>query len=158
MVLHCKRKKKVFLWVDLSAHVIVITCLAVYFYFKTGGLLWSFFCVLGGILIDVDHFIDYFLCYGPRFKIRNFIYGGYLITGKFYVLFHSWELLFILWVVSVWHHLMVPLAASMTGHLLIDQFLVIRKKPLSYSLIYRYLHGFNVQRTFPAKNNKIWGE
>ena len=146
-----KKRQKVDLWLDLGAHFTVTMVLAVYFYLQKGSVIWPVLCIIGGILIDLDHFIDYFVCYGPRFDLRHFLYGGYLRTGKFYVVFHSWELLILLWVLSRWQALIFPLVLSMTGHMLIDQFLITVKKPLSYSIIYRYLHRFDVRKTFPEE-------
>ena len=53
--------------------------------------------LLGGVFIDFDHLIDYFLAFGTKFNLIYFLKGyQFLKSDKIYVPFHSWELVIIL--------------------------------------------------------------
>jgi len=129
------------LYIDLDSHAFLTLVLAGFFYSYTGRLLWPLLCVVGGILIDTDHLIDYFLYYGRRFELSKFMYQGTLNTSKGYVLLHSWELVVFFWCISPAVPWAVPVAAGMTGHLVIDQ-LGRGKSRFFYFLLYRWWHRF----------------
>ncbi len=134
------------LFVDLTLHFTVTLSLACFFYFFTGRISWVILCITGGILIDIDHFIDHFLHYGRHFRLVDFLFHSYLDSGKIYVVFHSWEILILLWIISFRVSWFIPLAAGMTGHLMIDQ-LFSRKPKLFYFLAFRWYHGFSRDKT-----------
>ena len=53
--------------------------------------------VIGGFLIDFDHFIDYLIVFGFNFKFDYFFNGyQFLKSDKIYILFHGWEYVIIL--------------------------------------------------------------
>ena len=115
-----KKKPYVTTTVDLSIHVVCAAVLAAFFYWITGRLLWPILAVVGGILIDIDHFVDYFSFYGLRFVFSDFYCQNYGVSSKRYVFFHSWEIIIALWIASVWVLWITPLVAGMTVHLLAD--------------------------------------
>ena len=58
--------------------------------------------LLGGFLVDLDHFIDYFMVFGWNFKYQYFIHGyEFLKSGKIHILFHSWEYVIILLLIAL---------------------------------------------------------
>ena len=114
------KKKLFYTAVDLSVHMVVTIALSLYFYELTNGWSWPILSVVGGILIDIDHFIDYFLHFGFRFNLMSFLRHEYQASGKCYVFFHSWEILLILWVLAIGLQSVTPLAVGMTGHMLVD--------------------------------------
>ncbi len=126
---------------DLAAHVVLTSALSCFFYFSTGRPGQAALCILGGLFIDVDHFIDHFLYHGWTFSLKEFLYHSHLDSGKIYIVFHSWELVILLWGVSFMVSWLLPLAAGMTLHLAVDQVLCTRSK-LFYFLAYRWYHGF----------------
>ena len=140
------RKRLVTTAIDLSIHLVVTAILAVWFYRLTGGWSWPVLAVVGGILIDVDHFIDYFLYFGPKFDVLGFFTHRHLASGKIYVVLHSWELVFVMWLGSLAVLWLTPLAAGMTAHLLVDTFSRHHKSILFYSLVYRTFHGFKREK------------
>ncbi|PIR73431.1 MAG: hypothetical protein COU40_02455, partial [Candidatus Moranbacteria bacterium CG10_big_fil_rev_8_21_14_0_10_35_21] len=81
------------LFLHLTLHVLS-GLLAGYFvwkYYKKPTLTFGF-SFLGAVLIDLDHFIDYFLAFGFNFKLDYFTHGyQFLKSDKIYVLFHGWE-------------------------------------------------------------------
>ena len=85
-------------YIDISFHVV--------FSLVTGYITWKFFApgdkkslafslisaFLGGVLIDLDHFIDNFLAFGLNFNYDYFMKGEYFLrSGKTYVFFHGFE-------------------------------------------------------------------
>ena len=139
-IFHCKS-----VYVDLTAHAVLTLVLAYFFYVTTGSMIWSFLCVVGGIMIDVDHLVDHFCYFGPRFKIKDFMLQKSLQSGKAYVPFHSWELASLLWLSSFWVSWAIPLAVGVTGHLVIDQ-IGLRGDPFFYFLMYRWRCQFRCVR------------
>ena len=134
--------------IDLTAHVVLTSALSCFFYFSTGRLSQAVLCILGGVFIDTDHFIDHFLHHGWRFGLKDFLYHSHLDSGKVYIVFHSWELIILLWGVSFMVSLLLPLAAGMTLHLAVDQVSCTRSK-LFYFLAYRWYHGFRWETAAP---------
>ena len=87
-----------------------------------------------GVLIDVDHVLDYYNWYWKRDKRR------------LYVLFHGWEYsaVALAVVLGFWYH-PVLLAAVLghLGHLVGDQVANRLAHPLAYSIVYRISAGFD---------------
>jgi hypothetical protein len=130
--------------IDLATHFVVAVILAAGFYWFTGKWSWAILTVIGGVLIDLDHLLDYFLYYGLKFSLKNFFDHKYLASGKCYILFHSWEVLAAVWCLSILVRWMVPVASGMTAHVLADYFFSHRGHPRYMSLIYRWRNGFEL--------------
>lgn len=48
--------------------------------------------LVGGVLVDLDHLLDYFLQFGLTFNLQQFLSGAQFSTsGKLYIFFHAWE-------------------------------------------------------------------
>jgi hypothetical protein len=126
---------------DLSLHVIVSVLLAIIAYTYTRNILWPLLVLLGGILIDIDHFLDYFL-HLDKWCLHSFLHGKFVSSGKLYLIFHAWELVILFAFLGIFWPLFFPLALGMTGHLTIDKIMHARKSLLSYFILYRWKHGF----------------
>ncbi len=135
--------------VDLILHSVSSFLLAWFFYRFTGGWLWSALVVLGGIFIDVDHFFDYFLYYGWKFSPKAFFGHEYLASGRVYIIFHSLELVVLMWIVSFFFLWIIPLVSGMTLHLLIDALFSHRATPFFLSFIFRWRNRFLVKKLCP---------
>lgn len=106
--------------------------------------------VVGGFLIDLDHVLEYFFVFGPRFNVAYFIEGReFLVSDKIFIIFHAWEyipiLLVIAWCVRRRKSIYVFLLALTFGgmvHLTTDCFMN-NYPPRNYSLIYRAAQGFS---------------
>lgn len=107
---------------------------------------------VGGVLIDLDHVIDYWAEFGWRFNIWEFLQGGqYLASGQIHTWFHAWEYLPVLIAVA-WllrrHRtaaaVIAALAAGAFVHLVTDC-LVNNYPPRNYSLAYRIGVDFRVE-------------
>jgi hypothetical protein len=140
---------------DLSLHFVFTFLLAWYFRVSTGGWAWPVLCVVGGILIDVDHFIDYFLHYRFRFDLGDFFSHRYCEeSGKYYMFFHSFELLILMWVIALFVAWIIPVVTGMSLHLAIDLAITRRRNPISLSLLYRWKNGFDAKKILPRNRNR----
>jgi len=100
-----------------------------------------------GWLIDIDHLIDYFLCFGIKFPLKDFFSAKYFIQNRKIIVFlHSWEFVF-LWILFClflnkkdWA---LVGAFSWGFHLLMDH-KVYDLHPFAYFLSYRIIHKFNI--------------
>lgn len=108
---------------------------------------------MGGVLIDLDHFIDYFLAFGFTFNLNYFIHGyQFLKSDKIYILFHGWEYVILLLTVS-WliksnikiKAAVLALALGMFFHLGIDAVTNEGAQFRTYSIIYRAKNNFDLQ-------------
>lgn len=106
-----------------------------------------------GVLIDVDHWFDYFAYYGLDINFANFFDVGSYVkpSGKVYILFHGWEYLFPFWLIGRWgarkkkiEGLAWALCLPYLVHLIWDVF-TIPTHFLFYSFIYRWLNHFNLR-------------
>jgi len=143
-------------YIDIGFHVITSLILG-FFVWKIFGMndrksllisLSSTF--LGGVLIDLDHFIDHLLAFGLNFNYEYFINGEYFLrSGKTYIFFHGFEYAVLFGIAAVfikskkWKMILSALTFGMLSHLLIDTFLFTN--PIKgYFILYRIFHGFNV--------------
>jgi hypothetical protein len=111
---------------------------------------------VSGILIDLDHIVDYIIEYGYRFDIKkffNFFYGEKY--SKLTLILHGWEWLFVLLAASwltAWNHLVVGMLIGFGHHLLLDKLYNI-STILSYSLLWRWKNRFDT-RVITLKNRR----
>lgn len=138
--------------------------LSIHFFFSllAGLVSWVVFgnpiaCLVGGILggffVDVDHFVDYFMAFGPRFNFEYFCKGYQFVrSGKLYILFHGWEIVALLFLASFFvsgifaKPAFVALVLGMFLHILSDVFINEGMSIKAYSLLYRMKKGFVAQK------------
>jgi hypothetical protein len=103
---------------------------------------WAIATAVGaGVLVDADHSIDYY----RWFVMQN--------RKRVFYLLHAWEylpLLVLASAVSDWNPLFLGATAGYLSHLVADQW-ANKAYALTYSLIYRAVHGFNMQKISPWK-------
>lgn len=122
-----------------------------YVIFKSWGMVIGSF--LSGILIDIDHVIDYMIVSGARCDRKEF--SNFIREKKYWktasrhwrlnLLFHGWEWLVILSIAAVltdWNPLITGILIGCCAHILLD---VFNNKPgswaktfLGYSLLWRW--------------------
>ena len=118
------------------------------------GLVYSIFGnFISGFLIDLGHIPEYLRDYGLKnLNITTFCKSCYENRlAKALLFLHSFELLFILWILITVFKLniiWITLALGVTMHLIIDQF-SNRILPLSYFFTYRCSKDFNIEMLFP---------
>lgn len=141
--------------IDLSIHLVVTSFLALLVYGLTKDLFYIWICISGGILLDIDHFLDHFIYFKFKFDLNNFFACRYLDSGKTYLIFHSWELAFVIFILAVKTG-SLPVYVfflNMVLHLLIDN--MQRDNLLVYFILYRIAKKFNSNVLLPEYKGRI---
>ncbi|MBC8554689.1 MAG: hypothetical protein H8D23_34185 [Candidatus Brocadiales bacterium] len=107
--------------------------------------------LISGVLIDIDHILDYFMVHGLNMRIRQFFeecHNHKILRVR--LIFHSWELLFLLSISAFivrWNPWIVGTIAGFTQHIILDQ---VFNKPnrWTYFFFWRLKNGFSVKRYF----------
>ena len=129
-----------------SHHIIASTGISLGFQAAAHSWPATLGCFLSGILIDTDHYLEYYLIrkrFPFRFKdLVDFCFDA--SVPKLYLIFHAYEWLFILWFSIYFFDLGIiwtGIAIGLTTHLLLDQcFNPI--KPPCYFLTFRIKNDF----------------
>lgn len=121
-----------------------------YAIFKSMGL--SIASFIAGVLIDVDHIIDYILAHGLHFDAGEFMDYFYKEKHqKITLILHGWELLIILLAAAILSGFNPIIAGTLVGyghHIVSD--VIYSKAPFcSYSIICRWKKGFDSNVIFP---------
>jgi hypothetical protein len=135
-----------------SVHISASALLAVAVYAYSRSAPEAASCLVGGVLIDLDHVVDFHLFSGERFTLANF-FSWYNEDRwrKITLVFHSYELFVILCAVAYYLDSAV-LRGMVWGaglHLLLDQLANpgrVRLSPWFYLMGYRIAKGFRRDR------------
>ena len=131
-----------------SAHISTSAMLAAALYAHSRSLPAAASCLVSGILIDLDHVIDFHLFSGERFSIANFF--SWCVGNRWQrisLIFHSFELFGILCAVAYYldNAVLRGIVWGTGLHLLLDQLAnsrTFRLSPWFYLLGYRIAVGF----------------
>jgi len=108
--------------------------------------------LLAGILMDVDHVLDYFLECGRPFEWRRFFRASYRREYlRYFLVVHAWEWLPLFWLcawVSGWNPWIAGLALGWAQHMTVDQILN-KGRAWAYFFLWRWKHKFDHQLAFP---------
>ena len=114
-----------------------------------GNFICAVIFLASGVLIDLDHVFDYIREHNIRsLSVKRLLETCYEDRfEKVILIFHSYELLFILWIVITIFKLgiyWVALALGLTMHLVLDQ---LRNNTfvLSYFFTYRWMNNFEIK-------------
>lgn len=134
---------------DLVLHLIVSFFIFVLIYIFFGSWKLAILAFLSGLLIDLDHLVDYFLVYRTNFDPEKFFNGYQFIESKkVYVFLHGWEWIVVILLVGFLAGITRPaiaMALGIFGHLAVDQILSFRHEPFFYFLTYRFIKKFNLE-------------
>jgi len=113
----------------------------------------SFFISLAaGVLIDVDHILDYYLQQGITLKIKNIYFWCLETRCKFlFIFFHSLELVFLLWIIISLFKLnlfWVAFAIGITQHMVLDVLFNREVNIFGYFLSFRIIKKFRKENIF----------
>lgn len=106
-----------------------------------------------GMLVDLDHWLDYFSYFGLRINLVDFFNVSSYVgpSGKTYLFFHGWEFVLLFWLIGRWWGKKIKardyqwaLSLPYFGHLLLDNF-SFPHHLLAYSFFYRLLNGFSLE-------------
>lgn len=131
----------------LLGHFLIGLSVGFIFYLETGDPWLVVVSVLANFLIDLDHLFDYWVATGFNLKAREFFKVDYFeINKKVYVPFHSWELVVVIFLLSLFPSLSwigLTISVSLFFHIVWDAF-SYKINGRSYFLIWRFLHEFKI--------------
>lgn len=138
---------------EICVHLVFTFIFSLIIYLKSGNLGYFITFISGGILIDLDHLIDYFLFFKNRFKLKDFLNAAFIESGKVYLILHSWEINLIVFFLglTIKSNGLLLLALSLTIHLSIDN--LQRKNRLAYFFTYRVINKFDARILFPEHHS-----
>jgi thiamine transporter ThiT len=141
-------KRTINIILDLIIHIIISLEVFSIVYFKTGEISYLIPVILGGILIDIDHLIDYIIQFeGLSFKkISVFPYKK---RKNIYLFFHSWELVILGVSLSFFYNSLFwqVFFCSWGLHLLVDNIDGAKAKGfLHYFFTYRLVKKFKAEK------------
>ena len=135
-----------------SEHVVISAVTSGIFFAGTHAWPATIMCFLSGIFIDIDHHLDFVLNKG-RFPWKYsdlWSFAAEEKKGKFYLIFHSYELFALAWFLVVHFHLDLIWFGLMVGasvHMIADQ-AVNPASPFGYFFCYRLKHNFEKKWVF----------
>jgi hypothetical protein len=111
-------------------------------------------CFISGILIDLDHVLDFFILYGWRsFTIKRFFHVFYHVQFKqIYLFFHAWEWLLLLYLaawITGWNPWFIGMFVGAGHHIILD-YISNGGYLWSYSILLRWRNNFDFETTFPG--------
>jgi hypothetical protein len=141
---------------DLSYHVLSTAIFAAAVYAATRSAGYACIVVIGGLLIDLDHLIDYFL-YLEKFTVLHLVRGTFMKSGKVYLFLHSWEIIAagLLASVLLGRYAAYLFFASLAMHLGIDN--AQRGGLKFYFLLYRLSKRFDLRLIAPEFSRRFTG-
>ena len=144
-----------------TKHAIASFAIGSILYLYTKNIYVGFLCFFSGILVDVDHIIEYIIHSGLRGITIDKVWhvceetnkdGANKGFKKLYLVFHSWEVFIVLWVLTAFFKNIYLLAFTLgySSHIVLD---VIgnRMYPQGYSFIWRCLKKFHTKNLLREK-------
>ena len=137
----------------LHHHVAFSATISLFLYMIFKSWYLSMACLLSGIFIDLDHFIDYFREQGINLDIKNFF--RICENGQFdrvMLIFHGWEWVLLCSVIgwsSGWTPLVTGVVIGLGHHMILDA-LYNGTSIRTYSIIWRWSKGFEFDTIFPS--------
>lgn len=128
-----------------TAHIYASAAAGGTAYVVTGSPAISISCLLSGILLDVDHLLDFYLFTHERFSFKAFqSWCEEVRWEKIYLILHSYELYLLLVLAACVYtsEVLIGVLLGMGLHLLMDQLGNTVLDKWFYFLIFRYRAGF----------------
>lgn len=141
---------------QIKSHFLVSSSLAILVAASANSYYAGIICFCAGILPDLDHFIEYILHFGIKgitlkkvyaTSVKSRDYEGPDTFSKLYLLFHSHELLILLWAGYFFggSSNLLALATGYSSHLIMD----LVGNPvhfMGYSIICRAIKNFDLNK------------
>lgn len=125
------------------------------FYFRS--FLCAFIAFAAGVLIDLDHVIDFLLQFNIK-RFKEFFAIMYRTEqSRIYILMHSVEMLLLLWSAIILIPLnkhWIALAIGFTQHIALDV-IFNPMKSTGYFLSYRLINSFDKEKLFKTNYNRM---
>ncbi|MCF7872931.1 MAG: hypothetical protein K9L80_01825 [Candidatus Omnitrophica bacterium] len=141
-------KRTINIILDLIIHIIISLEVFLIVYFKTGEIFYLIPVILGGILIDIDHLIDYIIQF-EGLSLKKILVFPYKKRKNIYLFFHSWELVILGAFFSFFYNSLFwqVFFCSWGLHLLVDNIDGAKAKGfLHYFFTYRLVKGFKAEK------------
>ena len=140
-----------------AVHLYTSAIMATALYAHSHSIPESASCFASGVLIDLDHVVDFFLFSGEKFSPGNFVSWCEKRWQKIALLIHSYELLVLLFVAAFYldHAVLRGIFWGAGLHLLLDQVAnpkVHRLSPWFYFLGFRIAAGFRKEKMQVSKH------
>ena len=136
----------------IKVHIVSSLLIALVCYVVTRSILFSSVVVISGVLIDLDHLVEYWSDRGFSLSVSKFFqYSEDQHFTRYILLLHSFELLLLLTAVAVFAGPQSLYSAVVIGfgvHMALDYYNVVRnlgfrrKAIVLFSFIYRAKHRF----------------
>lgn len=136
----------------LAHHISFSAVISTILYFILESWRLSLVSFISGILIDIDHILDYLIEYRMRFDMQEFLNFFYKEKHrKITLILHGWEWLLCLGLATVLIDYNPWIAGLFVGygHHMVSDFLYSKANLKSYSLIWRWTQKFNSEIIFP---------
>ena len=103
-------------------HLITSLILSTIVLFITNNFYYSLTVLFFGVMLDLDHIIDYFILYKKKLDFKIIMGGMYDNKDKVYVFFHSYELLIFICLISYYilPNYIFYIALGFLSHILLD--------------------------------------
>lgn len=112
--------------------------------------------IIGGILIDLDHFLEFWYDNGFALSVKKFfLYCNHGNCTRFFIIFHSYELILLFLIISQNRYIQFFLAgliASMILHIFLDYINIIKNYNykwysfIVYFFVFRLLFKFDREK------------
>ncbi|MBT6046711.1 MAG: hypothetical protein HON76_09865 [Candidatus Scalindua sp.] len=136
----------------LKSHVFASIVFSTLFFMVFRSWKISVSSFLSGVLIDIDHIMDYYREYGINLRIKQFFKVCHnQKLSRTWLIFHSWELLAILSICASlmsWDPWIVGLTIGFAQHIVLDQ-IFNKTNRLTYFFFWRMKNRFNLKKIFP---------
>jgi len=140
---------------NLEYHVAASIPLAGGVYALTGSSEMAAGVIAGGILIDTDHFMEFWHDNGFSLDIKNFfVYGNSGKCTRLFIIFHSFELLLLMGLFADW----TPFSGFLYGliigaipHILMDYINLVRRLNYRWYSLALYFFIFRLLKRFDRK-------
>ena len=131
--------------VDISIHCLIAAVFVLLIYLKSADLGYVLIFLLGSVLIDLDHLVDYFIYFKNGFSMRSFLCSEHIKSGKIYIIFHSWELIFVIFISGLIFKSAgsILLSIAMAVHIISDS--VMHRRIAAYFLAFRMAKRFDAK-------------
>ena len=146
----------------VKTHITTSALLSAATFLITSSTTMAMSALVSGVLIDLDHLIDFFIFSGERFSVQNLFEWCKTSWERSLFPFHSWEMyiLFTLFTYHSPHPVQIGILLGVGVHLTLDQignryFLKHDSiRPFFYFFIYRASKGFYKKRMLEEKINR----
>jgi len=135
-------------------HIAVSTGISIGVYGFTQSLWASAVQWVAGVLIDLDHPLEYWIKRKRNRSLKDFLYMSMSDTFKtVHLLFHGWEIVLLTGILAFFYIgplIGIALCIGLTQHLMFDQFTNPTHR-YSYFLLYRIINKFETKICFPKR-------